>query len=68
MLESNPPRNSRLQTHRNDGRGGAAKRLRPLLQHEDIGLIDLPMPQKTQSRDRVLRLLVAPDDPSLSGC
>ena len=65
MLESNPPRNSRLQTHRNDGRGDAAKRLRPLLQHEDIGLIDLPMPQKTQSMTRMPRLLVAATDPSL---
>ena len=28
MLESNPPRNSRLQTHREDGRGGETTRLR----------------------------------------
>jgi hypothetical protein len=31
MLESNPPRNSRLQTHRDDGRGGDAEMLRPRL-------------------------------------
>jgi hypothetical protein len=65
MLESTPPRNSRLQTHRDDGRWGEAKRLRPILHHEDIGLIDLPMPQKTQPMSRSLRLRVARTGPSI---
>jgi len=67
MLESNPPRNSRLQTHRDDGRGGETKGFAPLLQHEHIGLIDLPMPQKTQMMSRLPRLLAAPIGPSHRG-
>jgi len=68
MLESTPPRNSRLQTHRDDGRGARPKGFAPILQHEDIGLIDLPMPQKTQSMTRMPRLLVPATGPSLRGC
>ncbi len=44
MLESKPPRNSWLQTHRNDGAGAKPETasLRAFKNH--IGLIDLRMP------------------------
>ena len=45
MVETNPPRNSWLQTHQDDGARGEAANgfaLRPKQEH--IGLIDLPMP------------------------
>ena len=42
MLESNPPRNSQLETHPNDELGRRACRRRP------YHWIDFPMPFKTQ--------------------
>jgi hypothetical protein len=46
MLESSPPRNSRLQTHQNDGTRGEAEISLALgfKKKEPIGLIDLVMP------------------------
>ena len=44
MLESNPPRNSWLQTHQDDEvRSEAGNGLAPVPEQR-IGLIDLPMP------------------------
>jgi hypothetical protein len=63
MLESNPPRNSRSQTHQDDEmlRGEAAEGFALSAHQEPIGLIDLPMPQKTHNEAlRLPRLLVAP--------
>ena len=50
MLESNPPRNSRRQTHQDDEAGGEGETPSPLAKKEHIGLIDLLMPQKTHPR------------------
>jgi hypothetical protein len=46
MLESNPPRNNRPQTHQDDEtRGESGNRPRPGASIQGhIGLIDLPMP------------------------
>lgn len=61
MLESNPPRNSRSQTHQDDeARGEAVEGLALGVNKEHIGLIDLLMPQKTHNeRLRLERLLGA---------
>jgi hypothetical protein len=50
MLESNPPRNSRLQTHQNDEVGAKRETASPLSHRKNTGLIDLLMPQKTHRR------------------
>jgi hypothetical protein len=46
MVETNPPRNGRSQTHQNDGtRGEADNGFAPGASiQSQIGLIDLPMP------------------------
>ena len=44
MLESKPPRNSRPQTHRNDGTGAKPERASSRALKTNIGLIDLLMP------------------------
>ena len=46
LLESNPGRNNRLKTHRNDGRGAGGPEFSFRLY---IGLIDLLMPRKTDA-------------------
>jgi hypothetical protein len=58
MLESNPPRNSQLQTHRSDGSGGGTEDGFASTLCERHRLIDLPMPQKTHSEFLLPRLLV----------
>jgi hypothetical protein len=50
MLESNPPRNSRLQTHQNDEVAAKRETASPLSHRKNTGLIDLLMPQKTHRR------------------
>ena len=55
MQECKPPRNSWLQTHQGDEtRDGAGKGL-PRIVELDIGLIDLPMPQKLTPKGCVCR-------------
>jgi len=50
LQECNLPRNNRSQTHQDDEtRGAAVTCFVPVLKN-NIGLIDLPMPQKTQTR------------------
>ena len=44
MLESNPPRNSRPQTHQDDGTGAEPELASPRILRTNIGLIDLLMP------------------------
>ena len=44
MLESNPPRNSWLQTHRDDDAGAKPERASSPGFNNNIGLIDLLMP------------------------
>jgi hypothetical protein len=63
MLESNPPRNSRSQTHQDDEalRGEAAGGFALGANQEHIGLIDLRMPLKTHNEAlRLPRLFGAP--------
>jgi len=51
-VETNPPRNSRSQTHQNDGTRGEARQKtspRHFQIQNQIGLIDLLMPQKTHN-------------------
>jgi len=64
LLETNPPRNSQPETHRDDGPGNRLRSV-PRQSRTHIGLKDLRMPEKTHSRSlrsccgtcRLLKLL-----------
>jgi hypothetical protein len=44
LLESNPPRNSQLETHRDDEAGGGADAVPGPIQTDRIERLDFPMP------------------------